>query len=116
MGDAPTVAAVSQKLLELDKEDVNGVRSFLPGKILGRTAALLALGVLCLSDCARQARSSSARQTLLNLGLIKPPASSPGACRSIRGFVSLAKAPTDSMTPTTKLAHPFHCLLEGGER
>ena len=26
--------------------------------------------------------------------------------------VSLAKAPTDSMTSTTKLAHPFHCLLE----
>jgi hypothetical protein len=26
--------------------------------------------------------------------------------------VSLAKAPTDSLTPTTKLAHPFHCLLE----
>ncbi len=48
MGDAPTVAAVSPKLLELDKEDVNAVRSFLPGKILGRTAAVLALGVLCL--------------------------------------------------------------------
>ena len=48
MGDAPTVAAVSPKLLELDKEDVNAVRSFLPGRILGRTAALLALGVLCL--------------------------------------------------------------------
>jgi hypothetical protein len=42
------VAAVSPKLLELDKEHVNAVRSFLPGKILGRTAALLALGVLCL--------------------------------------------------------------------
>jgi len=42
------VAAVSPKLLELDKEDVNAVRSFLPGKILGRTVALLALGVLCL--------------------------------------------------------------------
>ena len=48
MGDAPTVAAVSPKLLELDKEDVNAVRSFLPGKILGRTAVVLALGVLCL--------------------------------------------------------------------
>jgi hypothetical protein len=31
--------------------------------------------------------------------------------------VSHGQAPTDSMTPTTKLAHPFHCLLErGGER
>jgi hypothetical protein len=48
MGHAPTAAAVSPKLLELDKEAVNAVRSFLPGKILGRTAALLALGVLCL--------------------------------------------------------------------
>ena len=48
MGDAPTVAAISPKLLELNKEDVNAVRSFLPGRILGRTAALLALGVLCL--------------------------------------------------------------------
>jgi hypothetical protein len=26
--------------------------------------------------------------------------------------VSLAKAPTDSVTPTTKLARPFHCLVE----
>jgi hypothetical protein len=41
MGDAP-------KLLELDKEDVKAVRSFLPGKVLGRTAALLALVVLVL--------------------------------------------------------------------
>ena len=33
-----------------------------------------------------------------------------------REVVSLGKAPTDSMTPTTKLAHPFHKPLEGGER
>jgi hypothetical protein len=48
MGDAPTAAAATQKLLELDKEDVKAVRSFLPGKVLGRTAALLALVVLVL--------------------------------------------------------------------
>jgi hypothetical protein len=47
MGDAAT-AAGSPKLLELDKEDVKAVRSFLPGKVLGRTAALLALVVLVL--------------------------------------------------------------------
>jgi hypothetical protein len=48
MGDAATAAAGSPKLLELDKEDVKAVRSFLPGKVLGRTAALLALVVLVL--------------------------------------------------------------------
>jgi Leucine-rich repeat (LRR) protein len=48
MGDAAMAAAGSSKLLELDKKDVEAVRSFLPGKILGRTAALLALLVLVL--------------------------------------------------------------------
>ncbi len=48
MGEASTVAAGSPKLLELDKADVQAVRSFLPGKVLGRTAALLALVVLVL--------------------------------------------------------------------
>ena len=48
MSEAPTVAAGSPKLLELDKKDVEAVRSFLPGKVLGRTAALLALVLLVL--------------------------------------------------------------------
>ena len=48
MGDAPAVTAGTPKLLELDKQDVEAVRSFLPGKVLGRTAALLALVVLVL--------------------------------------------------------------------
>ena len=48
MGQASTAAAGSAKLLELDKKDVEAVRSFLPGKVLGRTAALLALFVLVL--------------------------------------------------------------------
>src|SRR5271165_258691 len=48
MGDALTPAAAAPKLLELDKKDVEAVRSFLPGKVLGRTAALLALVVLVL--------------------------------------------------------------------
>jgi hypothetical protein len=48
MNDAPSVGAGMPKLLELDKRDVEAVRSFLPGKILGRTAALLALFVLVL--------------------------------------------------------------------
>jgi hypothetical protein len=48
MGEAPTAAVGSPKLLELDKRDVEAVRSFLPGKVLGRTAALLALVVLVL--------------------------------------------------------------------
>ena len=48
MNEAPTVAAGTPKLLELDKKDVEAVRSFLPGKVLGRTAALLALVVLVL--------------------------------------------------------------------
>jgi hypothetical protein len=48
MGDTPSAGAHTPKLLELDKEDVEAVRSFLPGKVLGRTAALLALVVLVL--------------------------------------------------------------------
>jgi hypothetical protein len=36
------------KLPELDKDDVNAIRSFLPGKLLGRTAALLSLVALVL--------------------------------------------------------------------
>jgi hypothetical protein len=36
------------KLPELDKADIQAVRSFLPGKLLSRTAALLALAVLVL--------------------------------------------------------------------
>jgi hypothetical protein len=36
------------KLPELDKDDVKAVRSFLPGKLLGRCAALLALATLVL--------------------------------------------------------------------
>jgi len=48
MGEASTLTAGSPKLLELDKADVQAVRSFLPGKVLGRTAALLALVVLVL--------------------------------------------------------------------
>ena len=48
MGEATTLTAGSPKLLELDKADVQAVRSFLPGKVLGRTAALLALVVLVL--------------------------------------------------------------------
>ena len=46
MGEA---AAGAPKLLKLNEEDVKAVRSFLPGKVLGRTAALLALCVLVLS-------------------------------------------------------------------
>jgi hypothetical protein len=48
MGEAPGVATGTPKLLELDKKDVEAVRSFLPGKVLGRTGALLALVVLVL--------------------------------------------------------------------
>jgi Leucine-rich repeat (LRR) protein len=48
MGEASGAPAIAPKLLELDKEDVKAVRSFLPGKVLGRTAALLALVVLVL--------------------------------------------------------------------
>jgi hypothetical protein len=45
MSEALTAVTGSTKLLELDKKDVEAVRSFLPGKVLGRTAALLALEV-----------------------------------------------------------------------
>src|SRR3954447_22369208 len=37
------------KLPELDKEDLKAVRGFLPGKLLGRIAALLAVALLVLA-------------------------------------------------------------------
>src|SRR5258707_9533798 len=37
------------ELPKLDKEDLKAVRSFLPGKLLGRTAALLSLALIVLS-------------------------------------------------------------------
>jgi hypothetical protein len=43
MGEASTLAQESPKLLTLDKADVSAIRSFLPGKVFGRTAALLAV-------------------------------------------------------------------------
>ena len=46
MAEASTAGDEPSKLLTLDKADVSAVRSFLPGKVLGRTAALLALVVL----------------------------------------------------------------------
>jgi len=46
MNDAETTLGHFPKLPELDKEDVKAVRSFLPGKLLGRTAALLSLALL----------------------------------------------------------------------
>jgi Leucine-rich repeat (LRR) protein len=48
MGDVPASATGLPKLPELDNDDLKAVRSFLPGKILSRTTALLALGVLFL--------------------------------------------------------------------
>jgi hypothetical protein len=48
MGEAPSAATGLPKLPELDKDDLKAVRSFLPGKVLSRTTALLALGVLFL--------------------------------------------------------------------
>jgi hypothetical protein len=48
MGEASTLAQEPPKPLTLDKADVRAIRSFLPGKVLGRTAALLALVVLVL--------------------------------------------------------------------
>jgi hypothetical protein len=40
--------AVGTQLPKLDKEDIKAVRSFLPGKLLSRTAAFLSLIVLVL--------------------------------------------------------------------
>ena len=55
MGDAPAAPAISPKLLELDREDVKAVRTFLPGKVLGRTTALF-LGCGAKLSRAGQAR------------------------------------------------------------
>jgi hypothetical protein len=44
-----TAGSQLPKLPNLDQEDIKAVRSFLPGKVLGRTAALLALLGLALA-------------------------------------------------------------------
>src|SRR5258708_8847741 len=56
------------ELPKLDKEDLKAVRSFLPGKLLGRTAALLSLALIVLSFAI--ALNASLRQFLnIELGL-----------------------------------------------
>ncbi|GLR90553.1 leucine-rich repeat domain-containing protein [Bradyrhizobium iriomotense] len=48
MSDTEALRAHFPKLPELDPEEVKAVRSFLPGKLLGRTAAFLSLVLLVL--------------------------------------------------------------------
>jgi hypothetical protein len=48
MSSVETLGLAVPKLPELDQLDVKAVRSFLPGKVLGRTAALLSLVLLVL--------------------------------------------------------------------
>src|SRR5260370_8225124 len=56
------------ELPKRDKEDLKAVRSFLPGKLLGRTAALLSLALIVLSFAI--ALNASLRQFLnIELGL-----------------------------------------------
>jgi hypothetical protein len=47
--DEKSIPVGSMKLAELDRADIEAVRRFLPGKILGRSAALLALLLLVLA-------------------------------------------------------------------
>ena len=46
------LTAKISKLPEIDKEDLKAIRAFLPGKVLGRTAALLSLLLLVLAFVA----------------------------------------------------------------
>jgi len=48
MSSVETLGLAIPKLPELDQLDVKAVRSFLPGKLLGRTAALLSMVLLVL--------------------------------------------------------------------
>jgi hypothetical protein len=48
MSDTETLHARFPKLPELDPEEVKAVRSFLPGKVVSRTAAFLSLVLLVL--------------------------------------------------------------------
>jgi hypothetical protein len=43
MGEAPTLLGELAKLVAPGEESINAIRSFLPGKLLGRTAAVLAI-------------------------------------------------------------------------
>jgi hypothetical protein len=52
MSPSEAATAALPKLPELDKEDLKAVRSFLPGKLLSRTAALLSLVLLVLGFAA----------------------------------------------------------------
>jgi hypothetical protein len=52
MSQTQTSGIALPKLPELNKEDIESVRRFFPGKLLGRTAALLSLVLLVLSFAA----------------------------------------------------------------
>ena len=57
-------------LQPVDKADLDAVRGFLPGKLLGRMAALLALGLLCL---ARMGAFDLALRNVLGVDLSRDP-------------------------------------------
>jgi hypothetical protein len=57
-------------LQPVDKADLDAVRGFLPGKLLGRTAALLALGILVL---AQMGAFDLALRNVLHLDLPRDP-------------------------------------------
>src|SRR3712207_5553802 len=50
--EAAAAGAAAHALHPVDKADLDAVRGFLPGKLLGRMAALLALGILALAQMA----------------------------------------------------------------
>src|SRR4051812_4766648 len=55
------------KLPELDREDLKSVRAFLPGKLLGRASALLALSIPLLAS------GTAVDQALQYFGVERPP-------------------------------------------
>jgi hypothetical protein len=76
MNESPDQGFVLSKLPPIDKADIEAVRSFLPGKLLGRTAALLSLLLLVLGwagavDFVLKSRFEFAQQTpWLRYGLL----------------------------------------------
>ena len=74
------------------------------------------MGLQGVPKLKRSARCSHARMIApLSYTSYKPRPPLRRSALRRRGVVSLGKALTDSVTPTTKLAHPFDCLRSGGE-
>ena len=95
--------AASRSALELTSRQICVFRAVFADEGLGA------------ANRTRRAGFLAASVPLEHAEIVRPTQAPPTRALRRRGVVSLGKALTDSMAPTTKLAHPFDCLRSGGE-